>query len=164
MKKILLSASGKGRPSNRTEPVYALVDDEDYEWLSQWNWTAILTHRKSGGYATRNEYGQSILMHRLIMDAKEDEEVDHKNNTGLDNQRENLRIATTKQNRANKSKYGNNTSGFKGVSRSGNKWQMHLKAIYDTPEEAAQAYDACARILFGKFANLNYPETEPRRG
>ena len=62
----------------------------------------------------------------------------------------------------------NNTSGFRGVyfTKRANKWiaaiekdkkKYHL-GHYDTPEEAARAYDAKAKELFGEFARLNFPE------
>jgi hypothetical protein len=59
----------------------ALVSDEDYEWLSQWNWSAVSTQRRNGGYAMRtdNRSGKTILMHREILNAPEGIEVDHVN-------------------------------------------------------------------------------------
>lgn len=159
MKKIRLSASGKGRPSKNKEPIYSLVDDADYEWLNQWNWTAILTKRKNGGYASRNECGTVVLMHRLIMDARDGEEVDHEDGHGLNNQRHNLRKATRTQQLTNRPAFKNNKSGYKGVSwyPVTKRWKMDVSATYDTPEEAARAYDRCANLLFGEFARLNFP-------
>ncbi len=158
MRKIRLSSSGKGRPSKRTEPLFALVDDADYDWLSQWNWTAILTKRKNGGYAMRNEYGTTILMHRLIMGVEEGEEVDHKDGRGLNNQRYNLRKATRTQQIANRSSFSK--VGYKGVHmiKATGRWKMVFSHDYDTPEEAARAYDQCARLFHGDRARLNFPD------
>ena len=85
MKKIPLS-------KRKYSGLFALVDNEDYEFLTQWNWSVIYPHRKNGGYAVRVEYGESILMHRLIMSATEGVEVRHRNRNGLDNRRENLKV------------------------------------------------------------------------
>lgn len=77
----------------------ALVDAEDYEWLSRWKWK-----RHVGGYACRTGWDKverkwlCILMHRFIVLPPEDIEVDHKNRNRLDNRRCNLRPATRQMN------------------------------------------------------------------
>lgn len=158
MKKIPLSTHYRRHKVN--EGLYALVDDADYKWLKQYNWTAVSASRKNGGYAMRTEYGKTILMHRAIMDAKDGEEVDHKDGRGLNNQRDNLRKATRKQNGTNRGINKNNKTGFKGVSLdpTSGKWRMSIHFLFDTPEAAAHAWDQCARILHGEFARLNFPD------
>jgi hypothetical protein len=105
--------SKQKRSNSRNTGLVALVDDADYDWLSQWNWTAISTHRKNGGYAVRMENQKMILMHRQILDAPEGAEVDHINGNGLDNRRSNLRFATRRQGQANRRLFTNSKSGFK---------------------------------------------------
>jgi hypothetical protein len=110
MKKIKLS---RGK--------YTLVDDEDYEYLSQWKWFWL-----NPGYAARTiRTGKSfrkILMHRLLLNAVKGQEVDHKNANGIDNRRKNLRLCSKMQNHWNRGKSRVNTSGYKGVN-----WNKHWK-------------------------------------
>jgi hypothetical protein len=59
----------------------------------------------------------------------------------------------------------NNTSGFKGVTwdKSRSKWKAHIHierkiknlGRFDSPEEAAIAYNEAALKYFGEFAFLN---------
>lgn len=95
-------------------------------------------------------------------------EVDHINRNRLDDRRSNLRLSTPSQNRANATARTRNRSGFKGVSISKHtgRWQSiltfegkrHFLGRFDTPEKAAAAYDDAARVHFGEFAVLNFPE------
>jgi len=85
--------------------------------------------------------------------------VDHKDGDALNNDPANLRLATRQQNAANARLAKNNTSGFKGVTRMGNKWVArigeggkHRLGSFDTPEEAHQAYAQAAQKLYGEFA------------
>lgn len=139
----------------------ALVDDEDFDWLSQWKWSYAPV-----GYAVRRYEGKIILMHRLIMDAPKGKRVDHINMNGIDNRRINLRICSHRENLLNRGKQRNNTTGYKGVSycsridkwrasiRDDNARDLHL-GYFKTPEEAALAYNISALKYHGEFAHLN---------
>jgi hypothetical protein len=143
-----------------------LVDDRDYESLSQWKWSLFK------GYPARCRkrlgVNRFVSMHREIVDPPKGVEVDHINGNKLDNRRENLRLSTRSQNQINQGLTRKNTSGYKGVTfhRVLNKWQSQIGidgktlylGLYATPEEAARAYDAKARELFGGFARLNFAE------
>lgn len=112
---------------------------------------------------------KQIKLHRYLLDAPDDMQVDHINGDALDNRRENLRLATPSQNQANRRKRQATTSIYKGVSwhKKARKWratigigngkQQHL-GFYDDPVAAAAAYDARANALFGAYACLNLPE------
>jgi hypothetical protein len=150
-----------------TQGYVAIVDDEDYEYLSQWKWFAS---RNATGryYAVRNEGKNQIRMHREILKAPKGMEVDHINTNTLFNVKKNLRICTRAENAKNLSKPKNNTSGYKGVSRDRRKWKAYIGlnnkkihiGMFSSPKEAARAYDEKAKELFGKFAKLNFSEGE----
>lgn len=93
------------------------------------------------------------------------DEIDHGNRVKTDNRIENLRSATSSQNKGNIGLLRTNQSGYRGVSlnsRSG-KWHAQIKiggkqtylGRFDTPEQAALRYNEAARQHFGEFAFLN---------
>jgi hypothetical protein len=103
------------------------------------------------------------------MDAPADRLVDHRNNDGLDNRRDNLRLATRSQNMYNKLKTKSKTSSrFIGVSfdKSRRKWEARIYyqgrkiwlGRFDSEIDAALAYDEAARKYHGEFARLNFPQ------
>jgi hypothetical protein len=71
---------------------------------------------------------------------------------------------TAQQNKMNSSVYKNNKSGFKGVNLEGRKYRATIKlngkkmhiGLFETPEQAAKAYDEIAKNIFGEYARLNY--------
>ena len=146
----------------------AIVDDDMYEYLSQWKWSY------SNSYAARHErknHSQtSIYMHRAILGTPNGMDTDHINMNKLDNRRENLRTCTRSQNKMNQEKIGNGTSKYKGVywRSKEKKWsagiminqkKIHL-GVFNTEEEAARAYDLGAKRLYGEFSRTNFDSSE----
>jgi hypothetical protein len=140
----------------------ALVDDCDYEALSQYKWYMV------GGYAVRvinkPDGGKTWLsMHRQIMDTPSGMDTDHINGDRLDNRRQNLRIATRSQNMANTKAHADNIKGLghKGVSKAGKKWRARILhngtnkhlGVFNTAEQAAEAYKQASLSLNGEFSN-----------
>jgi hypothetical protein len=121
-------------------------------------------------------------MHRIILERKigrpleRGEWTDHINRNTLDNRRANLRLVTPAQNAMNSVKGSPilgtvPASSYKGVyySRCGKKikrWVAQIKiegkwkwlGIFKTDIEAAKARDDAAKLLFGEFAFLNFPD------
>jgi AP2 domain len=154
----------------------ALVDDADYELVVQHRWTVREVERPGrrtwGPYAIANipdvtrgaGHRTTVFMHNLIMGCTR---IDHANGEGLDNQRGNLRRATNGQNMHNRRANAGHSSRYKGVGwypRYG-KWVARIKlegrrrclGYFTDEREAAQAYDAAAREIFGQFARPNFP-------
>ncbi len=141
----------------------AIVDDEDYEWLSKFKWHAATSNE--GGYVCAARWQKLdsgkrryLRMATAIMETTglrlAGLEVDHISRHSLDNRRLNLRVVTKAENCRNKGHYRNNTSGVKGVSwnaetknwRASKKIDGRLKHIglFPSIEEAKAAYDALA--------------------
>jgi len=152
-----------------TKGKIAIVDDEDFEWLSQWSWCYAEKNTGSPiGYAKRgfklNGRSKLLKMHREIMKAPPELQVDHIDGNTLNNQKSNLRICTRNQNNINRiSKSG--VSGYKGVYwfKPDQKWRAKIKlnkkemllGYFKCAKEAAMKYDEAAIKLFGEFAKTN---------
>lgn len=159
-----------------TQGKHAMVDDEDYEFLNQWKWRALKGRRKQTKevwYAQRTTARpnrKGIYMHREVLRRAGFEIVpqcDHEDADGLNNQRNNLRTATSNQNHWNRRKRAGCTSQFKGVYWHKNnpigwmariycKGKYHFLGMFSNETDAAKAYDVAALRLFGQFAHLNF--------
>ena len=153
-----------------TQGQVALIDDEDYELVSQYKWHAHWNLHGKSYYAktdirkTDGTFG-SLLMHRLIMNAQKGEQVDHINHDTLDNRKSELRFCSYAQNQYNQGRRSNNTSGCKGVSlhKPSGKWLARIRwdgerihiGIFPTLEEAYDAYCKAAFELHGEFAKVD---------
>lgn len=161
-----------------TQNKYALVDDDDFPMLSKYSWNAhkygekyyaetnirVAPGRKNGSF-------RNLKMHRLIMNAKPGQIVDHINHDTLNNKKNNLRLCTSAENSRNTNKRAWNKSGCKGVNwhKASNKWiaQIGISSggkrknlylgIFDKAKDAAIAYDIAAKNYHGEFARLNFP-------
>ena len=144
-----------------------LIDDQDWDEASKHKWYLHRGYTHNTLYARTNT-GKYHTLHRLVLKAPKGSMIDHINGNGLDNRRENLRFCTKQQNQANQKQNKGNSSGYKGVAEASNcsKWRAYIRHNYkqihlgnhNTPEEAARAYDAKAKELYGEFARLNFPE------
>lgn len=155
---------------------FALVDDEDYEYLNRWKWNMSIK-----GYAVRTDgmrhKGQRIKwglpMHKVVASRAGivGKQIDHKNTDRLDNQRNNLRPCNQSQNNANSRLRSDNTSGYKGVSwhKDARKWHAYITfnkqreyfGFFTSKEEAAAAYNQAAMKYYGEFARLNKIKNPP---
>jgi hypothetical protein len=139
-----------------------LLSPEDEHLLGERQWKI-----NAYGYAVFYSRGECVLLHRIILGAKDGEVVDHINGNPLDNRRENLRLCTPGQNGLNRRMHKNNAAGFPNVywepkygNRGGNSFtaqvRIHGKKFrrrgFKTAEAAYEAAKEMMARLHGEFA------------
>lgn len=154
-----------------TQGYIAIIDRVDAD-LAELNWHAEIGkygHVYAARMVTVNGKRKCILMHRVILeratgDLPSSVRCDHEDGNGLNNIRSNLRRSTAIQNGGNSKRSSRNTSGYKGVYYHARKckWcsqinvngkQKHI-GMFDTPEQAHEAYQKKAIELYGEFARF----------
>jgi len=135
------------------------ISPEDYELVCGRKWHVQIL--KSGhSYAYSANGSSPIAMHRFILGATKGKIVDHVDNNGLNNSRNNIRLGTQAENMANRGADKRNKLGIKGVSKSGSRFRSAITpngkqimlGTFDTEAEAHAAYLGAAKILWGEFS------------
>ena len=80
-------------------PKVAALHGTWYAQRRRWTWYAAITVYQAG-------QRQTIRLHRYLMEPPDGMEVDHVNNDGLDNTRENMRVVTPEANKGNMREWG----------------------------------------------------------
>lgn len=148
---------------NITKNQITLVDDQDYDYLSQYKWHAQWNKYTRSYYAVRNEGRTAILMHREILNTPSHLLCDHEDHNTLNNQRYNLRNATQSQNQMNRKLNINNTLGEKCISKSGTGFRVQIekdgkfvfRKSYRNLSDAISARDEEIQKHHGEFAFIS---------
>jgi len=138
-----------------------LVDTSDAEMISTYTWWVYTDKTNGCKYAKAHtpqvghKRGKDISAHRLIMQARPEQMVDHVNGNGLDNRRENLRFSSPRENQSNQARH--RQGGLVGAQWHSRvkKWRCSITVdgcakhlgYYNTPEEAHHVYEL-ARWLY----------------
>lgn len=144
-----------------TQGKIAFVDDEDFEFLNQWKWRYWKdVKRNCTAYAIASIKSRTTRMHRLLLQSKKGDIIDHRDRDGLNNQKSNLRVCTHSQNNENRKVMSTSKTGIKGVRSHRRKWKASITkngkyiylGLFKNKEEASERYKQEARVLFGDFA------------
>jgi hypothetical protein len=146
----------------------AFVDPVDEDLFAE-RWSSFYA-RTDAHYAYRWKNYKRVWMHRVIVErvlGREllpSEEIDHKDGDGLNNRRDNLRVATRTQNMQNKRINRSSVTKLKGVDyhAKSNAWRARITVngkvihlgFFATPDLAFAAYREAAETHFGEFARL----------
>lgn len=141
-------------------------DDDDHSLVKGYTWH--ITKGKHTYYVMGHnpDTNHRLFMHRLILGAKRCQMVDHKDGNGLNNKKDNIRIATPAENARNKRSIRKPKSGYKGVSIMPDRKRMYMVQIgynygyiplgyFADIILAALAYNEAAIKYHGEFAQLN---------
>lgn len=161
-----------------------IIDDVDKD-LMKYRWSAHMAetnlwyaycavYNRSEKHTTGHKMHRHILGRIIGRSLLGTEMTDHINGDGLDNRRANLRLATRKQNSANRNKFRTSRNGatssskYKGVSwhmwKGCGRWVAQIRVdrklihlgYFLNEIEAAKAYDVAALKHFKEFANINF--------
>ncbi len=97
----------------------ALIDRKNADWLASVNW-----HTTQRGYARTSICGKGVSMHRVIINIPDGLVPDHRDRRPLNNMEYNLRAATHSENADNRGLFSNNTSGYRGIRKVGDRWRV----------------------------------------
>jgi hypothetical protein len=137
-----------------------LFSIEDFEIIKYHTWSI-----SKRNYVRAKINNEDVMMHRWIMQPKNNLSVDHINHNNKDNRRENLRICSIAENSQNRNLAKNNTSGKTGVyyNKINKNWYVFINAFnkrnyigtFKTIEQAISAREKAEEKFFGKFKNSN---------
>lgn len=138
-----------------TQGQVAVIDFEDMEKAGRVKWSAVKKRAPGGFYAMRRNGKVREWLHRRIMGFGP---IDHRDNDGLNNTRENLRPGGPVFNmRAARRKSKGKTSQYRGVywNRERSRWVASIRGeskliflgYFDCETLAAKAYDTAAKNL-----------------
>lgn len=145
-----------------TNGLIVLLDDEDYETIPKTGWYTHSLGNSRTDYVNHDTYGK---LHRYVLKLTNPLEiVDHIDRNGLNNQKKNLRVVDTSQNKRNQDTVKSNKFNFNGISfeaaRNGRKPRFRVR--YSTNERDFRYAGGRFLQKSKSFTILNPAELEVR--
>lgn len=160
--------------NRKNEYFEILVDLDDFYKLKELNYSWYIVKKKSnlmypqtsiylGKVNGKHKY-KVIQLHKYMLGKTKGFHIDHINHNPLDCRRKNLRVVTVGENiRNRKSRNSNNTSGYRNVSKSGNKWIVQMQVngkntrlgSFDDVHEAGVFAEKMRQKYYGEYAGRN---------
>lgn len=148
-----------------------IIDAEDLELVSAYTWsvtpenyvkTYIEKSRLDPSYTGKRER-RVVYLHRLVMQATDDEIIDHISQDRTDNRKCNLRLATKSLNSLNSNK-SRGAVPYRGVRLNKQKGKPYIASItvdgkskhlgvFNNPEEAHKAYLKAQKEVIHELSN-----------
>ncbi len=175
------NATGRHRPRPRPPAIvtptfvrvplstggYAVVDPEDAAPVLPHMWSV-----NRYGHAFARIDGRTTYLARLVLDLGPGQRATFRDGDRLNCRRANIWSATDAEVNRSSRMTPKNRAGYKGVAArpNGRRWLAQITVDrrrrylgdFDTPEEAAEAYDTAARRYFGRWACVNFPRPGER--
>lgn len=133
-----------------------IIDSEDLDRVIAYGWY------EDGGYAKGSILGESIKLHRFILNAPPNTIVDHIDRNTYNNKKENLRITISLINRINSKKRKDNTSGITGVYKRGNLWYSSISIKGEKINKSFKIFEDAVRDRLSKEQNI-FGEYSPQK-
>jgi hypothetical protein len=119
-----------------TQGYSAIIDDEDFERLAQYNWFVLKTvlvtsvHLSAGRWVIGSKPRKCIRVHYDVLNIRPIRGlvIDHINRNSLDNRKENLQISNKRQNFMN-SNHADNASGVR-YEKARCTWKAFAPSVY----------------------------------
>jgi hypothetical protein len=150
--------------TSKNEPFY--FDLEDYDKIKDFKW-----HISKEGYVRTQVNHERIYLHRLVMDAKKDDYIDHINHNTVNNIKSNLRKCTQQENMRNRNVSKSSKSNVLGVywAEERQKWLVQIQLSenkkislgrYKNFDEAVKVRKEAEIKYFGEFAPITNIKSE----
>lgn len=128
----------------RNQKLVAIVDDDDFDFLSKHAWSVY--SRNGYHYPVATIDGKRVYMHRLLCGIP-GRVVDHINGNTLDNRKRNLRSATVQENARNQHVAAQSNTGIRNVHRQKAGFVARVNGTYLGCFKTTQEAEAAVRLF-----------------